>query len=141
MSGHFGRFTADERGARLAAAFGDTTDDGLGYVDAQLACRVVVEKEEGLGPLDHDVVGAHRDQIDADRVVSACVDGEAQFRAHAVGPRHEYGSFIACWQLDECAKAADARKDFGSLRALYDRFDALNELVAGVDVDTPRRDR
>ncbi len=48
-----------------------------GDIDVQLAGGVVVEKEQRLGALHHDVVGAHGDQVDADRVVARSCQWQA----------------------------------------------------------------
>ena len=45
----------------------------LATADVELLADVVVEKEQRLGALHQDVVDAHRDQVDADRVVPAAV--------------------------------------------------------------------
>ena len=63
-----GRLPADERGPGLAAAGRDPADE-LGDADrVEPADRDVVEEGERLGAGAHDVVGAHRDEVDADRV-------------------------------------------------------------------------
>ena len=53
--------------------------------EIELAAGEIVEKEQGLGTLHDDVVDVHGDEIDADRVVEAGVDGELQLGADAVG--------------------------------------------------------
>ncbi len=63
---HLGRLAADQRAAGLAASFGDRRDHGRCNGIVELAGRVIVEEEQGLGALDDEVVGAHRDEIDAD---------------------------------------------------------------------------
>src|SRR3979409_1454759 len=55
---HLGGLPANQRCARLAAALGDASDHRLGDVYAQLPGRVVVQKEQRLGPLNDDVVFA-----------------------------------------------------------------------------------
>ena len=134
-AGHLRGLASHQRSARLHAALHDPAHHRLGDRHAQLAGGVVVEEEQRLGALHHDVVGAHRHQIDADRVVAAAVDRESQLRAHAVGARHQHRTLEAGWQLDQRSKAADAGKHFAPLRAAHQRFDALNELISGVYVD------
>ena len=103
--------------------------------DLQLAGRVVIEEEQRLRALHHHVVDAHRDQVDADGVVAAGVDREAQLGADAVGAGHQHRMPVAGRQLHQRAEAADAGEHLAALRALHQRLDALDELVAGVDVD------
>ena len=112
-AGHLGRFAAHQRGAGQHAAFGDAADHRLGDLDAQLAGGVVVEEEQRLGARDDDVVGAHGDQVDADLVVPAGVDGQAQLGADAVGARHQHRPAIAIERhFHQRAEAADAGQHF-----------------------------
>ena len=55
----------------------------------QAAGGVVVQKEQRLGALDHQIVDAHGDQVDADGVMQAAGDGDLQLGAHAVGGGHQ----------------------------------------------------
>ena len=107
----------------------------FGDVHAQLAGGVVVEEEQRLGALDHDVVGAHGDEVDADRVVAAGVDREPQLGADAVRAGHEHRALVAGGNLHQRAEAADAGQHLGALRAPHERLDAIDQRVAGVDVD------
>ena len=50
-----------------------------------LAGGEVVEEEQRLGALDDDVVDAHRDEVDADRVEDAGFDRDLELGADAVG--------------------------------------------------------
>ena len=67
--GHFRGFAADQRGAGLAATGRNAADHGAGDVDIELAAGEVVEEEQRFGPLDQNIVDAHCDEVDADRVV------------------------------------------------------------------------
>ena len=88
-AGHFRRLAADQRAAGAPAALGDAGDDAPPGVDVELAAGVVVEEEQRLGALDHDVVDAHRHQVDADRVGNAGLDRDLELGADAVGARHQ----------------------------------------------------
>ena len=50
----------------------------------ELAGGEVVEEEQRLGALHDDVVDAHGDEVDADRVVDAGLDGDLDLGADAV---------------------------------------------------------
>ena len=65
-----GGLAADQRAARLLAAGRDALDDVGGDRDVEPLADVVVEEEQRLGALHQDVVDAHRDEVDADRVVA-----------------------------------------------------------------------
>ena len=134
-AGHLGGLPADQRRAGLHAALDDPAHHGLGDGHLELAGGVVVEEEQRLGALDDHVVGAHGHQIDADRVVAAGVDREPQLGADAVGAGDEHRAAVAGRQLDQGAETADAGEHLGALRAAHERLDALDEFVAGVDVD------
>ena len=66
---HFCGFTTDQRTAGLQAAFGDTVNHAGSGIHVQFAGCVVIEEEQRLCALYHQVIHAHRDQIDTDRVV------------------------------------------------------------------------
>ena len=105
-------------------------------VDVEPAAREVVEEEQRLRALHEDVVDAHRDEIDADRVVAA----RARTRASSLVPTPSVpatstGSRKRFADLEQRAEAADAGEHLGAHRALRERLDALDQRVAGVDVD------
>ncbi len=52
----------------------------------------LIEEEERLGTLHDEIVDAHGDEVDADRLVHAGLDRDAQLGADAVGRRDEQGS-------------------------------------------------
>ena len=68
---HLRRLAADQRAAGQPAALGDAGDDRRALVGIELAGREIVEEEQRLGALHDDVVDAHGDEVDADRVVPA----------------------------------------------------------------------
>ena len=88
-AGHLRRLAADQGAAGAPAAFGDAGDDATSGVDIEPAAGIVVEEEQRLGALDHDVVDAHRHQVDADRVGNARLDRDLELGADAVGARDE----------------------------------------------------
>ncbi len=139
---HFGRLAADQRGARLAAAFGDARDHARGRFRIELSAGEIVEKEERLGALDHDIVHAHRHKIDADRVVTARFDGDFQLGADAVIGRDEHGIGKARrLQIEEGAKSAERRARAGPRRGFGEGLYFLHKRLARVDVDASRHIR
>ena len=50
----------------------------------ELAGGEIVEEEQRLGALHDDVVDAHRDEVDADRVENAALDRDLDLGADAV---------------------------------------------------------
>ena len=114
---------------------GDALDHRGRDVDVELAAREVVEEEQRLGALHEDVVDAHRDEVDADRVVAVERERELELGADAVGAGDQHRLAEALADLDQRAEAADAGEHLGAQRALGERLDALDQRVAGVDVD------
>ena len=108
----------------------------------QLADGDVVEEEQRLGAGDEDVVGAHRDEIDADGAVPVQELRELELGAHAVGAADQdrIGHLLECSRREEPAEAADVADDLGAIRGLdrgADRVDgasALGRIYAGVRV-------
>ena len=94
-AGQLGGLAADQRAAGLLAAVGDAGDHPLGDADVELAGGEVVEEEQRLGAGHGHVVDAHRDQVDADRVVAPGQERELQLGADAVGARHQQRLAVA----------------------------------------------
>ena len=88
--GHLRRFPADERAARLTAAFRHTRHDGCDCFGGKFARCEIIEEKEGFCALAHDVVHAHGDRIDADRIVLVCEEGVFELGTHAVGTRDQH---------------------------------------------------
>ena len=134
--GHFRGFAADQGAAGEFAAFGDAGDDGDGGVDVELAGGEIVQEEQRLGALHQHVVHAHADQVDADGVVAAQLLGQLELGAHAVGARDQHRLAVLAGQVEQRAEAAQAAHHFRPEGALDQRLDALDEFIAGVDINT-----
>ena len=133
---HFRGFAADQRGAGLRAAFRNAGDHACGDVDIEPAAGEVVEEKQRLCALHQHIVDAHGDQVDANRVVldQAAAQASAWCRHRQCRiPARVRGT--ARRQCEQAAKTAQPGQHFGSLRALHQRLDALDEFVAGIDVD------
>ena len=126
---------AEERALRLLAGVGDPADDRLGDAQLELPGAEVVEEEERAGAAGDDVVHAHADEIEADRVVRAGGEGHLELRPHAVGAAHQDGLLHVGRDAAQPGEAADVAHDLRDARHLRQRLDALDELVARVDVD------
>jgi len=133
---HLGGLATDQRAARAAAALGDARHDAAAGLHIEVACRVVVEKEQGLGALDDNVVHAHRHQVDADRVGDAGLDRDHQLGADAVGAGDQDRVLEARGlEVEQAAEAAQAAHDTLAVGALGQRLDVLDQRVARVDID------
>jgi hypothetical protein len=136
-AGHFSRLAADERCAGLAAAFCNPGDNPPRRIHLELPGGVVVQKKQRLGTQHGDVIDAHGNQIDADRVVTPHLDRQLELGAYPVGARDQHRLAIAVdRQLEQPPKAAEAAEHTDTAGALNQRFDGLDELIAGIDVHT-----
>ncbi len=133
--GHFGGLAADEGASGLLAAGGNALHDVGGHLHAQLSAGEVVEEEHGLGAGDEDVVHAHRHEIDADGVVLLHPEGELQLGSHAVRAGDHHGIPELLRHLDQGAETPEVSQHLGAHRAPGEGLDALDQLVARVDVD------
>ena len=108
-----------------------------GRVHVELAAGEVVEEEQRLGALHQHVVDAHA-RPGRCRPCRACssVERELELGADAVGaarPAPAPGS--ACGISNSAPKPPMPPSTSGRMRALRERLDALDQRVAGVDVD------
>jgi hypothetical protein len=132
---HFCRLAAYERAGRLPATLGDAAHDLDPGLRIEPAGRVIVEEEERLGPLHDEVVHAHRDKIDADRLVPAGLDGDLDLRADPVIRRDQNGvRESGGFQVEEAAEPADLGVSAGPTRGADQRLDGIHHGVAGVDI-------
>src|SRR5882724_2841409 len=133
--GHLGRFATDECAAGQFTTAGDAADHAHRGGDVELAGGEVVEEEQGLGALYQHIVHAHTDQIDADGIVAAEHLRQLQFGTDAVGAGDEHRVDVAAGQLEQCAEAAQASHHFLAESTRYQRLDALDDFLTGIDVD------
>ena len=90
-----GGLAADQRAAGLATAGRDRADELGDALRDRPADRDVVEEGERLGAAAHDVVGAHRHEVDADGVEAAERRRDGGLRADAVGRGDEQRLAVA----------------------------------------------
>ena len=130
-----GRLAADERGTRLATAGGHATDE-LGDIDwVQDADRQVVEERERLGAGAHDVVGAHGDEVDADRVEAPDRRRDRGFGADAVRGGDHQRLAVARRDRERPAEPAETTDDLGPARRVHVLAHELDRPLARVDVN------
>ena len=108
----------------------------------ELAGGEIVEEEQRLGALHHQIVDAHGDEVDADRAVNAGLDGDLELGADAVGGRDqdrigEAGRL----QVEQAAEAADLGVGAAPPRGAHQRLDQIDHARAGVDVHAGLRNR
>ena len=135
-AGHLGRLAADQRGAGDAATLGDAGDDRRGFLRVELAGGEIVEEEQRLGALDDQVVDAHGDEVDADRVVNSGIDRDLELGADTVIGGDQQRIVIAgSLRVEDAAEAADVGIRARPAGRLDEWLDHVDETVAGVDID------
>src|SRR5262245_511849 len=120
----------------LAAALGDAGNDAGNHADIELAGSEIVEKEEGLSALHHKIVDVHGNEVDADAVMGASLDGELELGADAVGRRDQKRILEAAGlEVKQAAEPAKAAQKSRPGRLGGKRAYRLDQGVARIDVD------
>ena len=88
--------------------------------------------------MDEEVVHTHRDEVDADGVVAAREERDAELRAHAVRGGGEHRVPVAPGDAEEAGEGPDVPQDLRAVRPPGERREAPHGQVARPDVD-PRR--
>ncbi len=139
-AGVFGRLPAEEGGPHLPAALGHAGDEIRHLGRIEVPDRDVVEQEQRLRPLAHEVVDAHGHEVEADRVEAGDLLGNECLGADAVGAGDEDGLAVAAGgQLEEATEAAEAAEDLGPVGRAGQRPDEVDGPLGGGDVDAGRR--
>ena len=135
-AGHLRRLAAHQRGTGAAAALGDAFDHPGGMVDRELAGREVVQEQQRLGPLADQVVDAHGDEVDADRIHQTGVDGDPELCPDPIGRGDQNGVGIPGGpQIEQRPEPAKRVQRPGPRGRCRGGLDALDQRVAGGDVD------
>ncbi len=126
---------AEQRASTLGARCSDAGDDLLGHSDVELPRAEVVEEEEGARPAGDDVVDAHADEVEPHGVVDPCGEGDLELGPHPVGAAHEDGLLDVGRYAAEPREAPDIPHHLGDAGGGGEGLDALDQVVARVDVD------
>jgi hypothetical protein len=133
---HFGRLAADQRCPSDSAALGDTLDHIARDRHVESGGGEIIEKEERLATLRDEVVDAHGDEVNADRLVPTAVDGDLQLGADAVrGGDEDRVAKAGRRKVEEGTEAAKPAHDAGPIGARGGGLDPLHQAVARVDID------
>ncbi len=118
-------------------AFRDAADDGRALIGVELAGGEIVEEEQRLCALYNEVVDAHGDEVDADRIVAH----PASMAIFSLVPTPSLaatrtGSLKARGlEVEQAAEAADLAIGAGAARRADGRLDLLDKQIAGIDID------
>ncbi len=110
-AGHLRGFAADEGAAVGAAGIGEAGDDLFGDFAVEAAGGQVIEEEERRGSLDGNIVDAVVDEVGADGVMDAQMEGELELGSDAVGGGDKDGLLVFAIEFEEAAEAADFAED------------------------------
>ena len=133
---HLRRLAAHQGAAGLAAAFGDPGDHRARLRHRELAGGEIVEEKQRLGAGNDEVIDAHRDKVDPDRVVQAGVDRDLELGPDPIGGRDQHGvGKTGGSQVEQRAEAAEAPHHARSPGGTRQRLDRLDQCVAGRYVD------
>ncbi len=134
---HLGGLAADKSASGLPAAFGDPRHDGRRDVGVQAPGREIVEEEERFGALDDEIVHAHGDQVDTERIEVSGLECELELGADAVRRGDEDRVIEARgFRVEQRAEAAKTIHRSRALGCRGQRLDRLDQGIAGGDIDT-----
>src|SRR5271165_6571041 len=130
---HFGRFTADQRAAGLGAPIGYSFDDDRRDVLVERPGSEVIQEKERLSALDDDIVYAHRNKIDSNRIVYAAFDRDLDLGADAiVGCDENRVGKTSGPEIEEAPESAQFGVGAGATGRPGQRLDTLDETVTAI---------
>ena len=134
---HFSGLAANQGAARLFAAFSNAGNDTFRDPAFQLpGCKIVQEKQR-LSALGEDIIGAHGDEIDPDRVMDPGFKGEHEFCPDAISARNQDWILPAVFlQIEQGAKTTQTPHDACTSRGFCQRADRFDQVIACLNIDT-----
>ena len=134
--GVLGHLTAEQCGTDLAAPVGHPRDQ-LGHLGrVHRPRRDVVEQEEWLSALAHQIVDAHGHQVDANGVEPSDGLGHQRLGAHPVGAGHQHRLAVALGvEGEQATEAAQRPEHLGPEGGGHHRTDEVDRPLASPDVD------
>ena len=132
---HLGGLAAHQRTAGLAAAVGDTRNDGFDLLGFVAPHSHIVEEHQRFCALRQHVVDAHGHGVDTDCVVLVHLEGQLEFGSHAVGSAHE-DRFLhpKGREVEHSAESADIAHYAQTRGRRNVFFDAPHHFVSGFEV-------
>ena len=111
-------------------------DDGGGGLRIEFAAGKIIQKEQRLGALHHEVVDRHRHQVDADAAMQAGLDRDLDLGADAIGGGDQNRVLEARrLQIEQPAKPADFGVGAGAGGGANHRLDQIDQAIARIDID------
>ena len=130
-----GGLAAHERTARLTATGRDRADElGDAFRD-DMPDRDVIEERKRFGAAADDVVGAHRHEIDADRVEAKESSRDRRLRADAVGGGDQQRFAVSRGDGDRATEPTEPADHLRPPRRFDFRAHEIDRAVTGRDID------
>ena len=101
----------------------------------ELAASEIIEEKQRFSALHQDIVDAHRDQIDTNRIVPVQEKSQLQLGADAIGPGHQHWLLVLLADFKQSAETADAAHHAFAHRTFGKWLDCLDQRIAGIDID------
>ena len=134
---HFRRFATDKRGAGFQTPIRDARNNVLRDRRVEMACGEVIEKEKRFRALNHDVIDAHCDQINADAAVAIVSHREFEFRANPVGARHKNRTPKSIHrQFEQSGKTAWSGQYLRSPGFCDEGLYRFHKTITGINIDS-----
>lgn len=119
----------------MLAALRNSFDDTGCRVDIELAASKVVEEKERFRALNQNVIHAHRDEVDANRVVAPELESQFQFGSHTVGAGNEDRLAVTAGQLEQRTEAAQPPKNTFTQGFAGKWLDTFDQCIASTDIN------
>jgi hypothetical protein len=115
---------------------GDTCNDRGRRLGVELAAGEVVEEEQRLGALHHEVIDRHRHEIDADPGMQPGLDRDLHLGPDAIGGGDQHRVLEARrLEVEQAAEAADLGIRAGTRGRAHHGLDQIDQTVSGIDID------
>ena len=120
----------------MLATLGDAGNHLGGDAGVEVSCGKIIEKEQRLGTLNHQIIHAHRHQIDANGGVLVCLDGDFKLGSHTVGCGDQERIGIAGgFGVENAAESAEPASHAGTRRCRGEGTNDIDQRFAGGDID------
>jgi len=135
-SRHFRCFATDQRAASTGAALGYASDDLFHGSNLETSGSEVIEKEQGLGALDEEIVSAHGDKVDSDCVVASGRASDQQLGANSVcGRDQKRVPITGSLGIEDRSKTTQIGCYTWPVGGVGKRFYGFDQGCAGIDID------
>ncbi|EKD46837.1 MAG: hypothetical protein ACD_67C00048G0002 [uncultured bacterium] len=131
-------FTSDKSATSLNAASCDSFHNQRCFFWFEFAGGKIIQEKERFSALNDDVIDAHGDKVDADSFVLSRHECQLQFCANTIssGNKDRMVHLFDFLAGKKSAESTDVADNFRSFGCLYKWFDALNEFVASINVNS-----